>query len=64
MDMFRCGSIGPKVCVVSVITDGKLPVKYDNLESDRKRAKSFSLSFLIIFTVIVFVFSITATVSI
>jgi hypothetical protein len=23
--------IGPKVCVVSVITNGKLPVKYDNL---------------------------------
>jgi tryptophan-rich sensory protein len=60
--MLRCGPTGRKVCVVSVITDGKLPVKYNNLKNDRKRTKPFSLSFPIIFTIIVFVFSITATI--
>ena len=40
--MLRCGPIGPKVCVVSVITDGKLPVKYGNL---RKRSEEGKIIF-------------------
>jgi hypothetical protein len=39
MDMFRCGPIGPKVYVVSVVTDGKLPVKYGNLRKQSEEGK-------------------------
>jgi len=42
MDMLRCGPAGPKVCVVSVITDSKLPVKYGNL---RKRSEEGKIIF-------------------
>ena len=42
MDMLRCGPAGPKVCVVSVITDSKLPVKYGNL---RKRSEDGKIIF-------------------
>ena len=37
--MLRCGPMGPKVCVVSVITDGKLPVKYGNLRKQLEESK-------------------------
>jgi hypothetical protein len=40
--MFRCGPIGSKVYVVSVITDGKLPVKYGNF---RKRSEEGKIVF-------------------
>jgi hypothetical protein len=60
--MFRCGPIGSKVYIVSVITEVNYRLNTTIFENDRKRAKSFSLSFPIIFTVIVFVFSITVSV--
>ena len=46
MGMLRCGSIGPKVCVVSVITDDKLLVKYSNL---RKRSDEDKIVFAFVF---------------
>ena len=54
--MLGCGLAGPKVCVVSVITDGKLPVKYGSLRNRSEGSKIVFLSFPIIFTVIVFIF--------
>jgi hypothetical protein len=42
MDMLRCGPTRPNVCVVLVITDDKLSVKYDNL---RKRSEEGKIVF-------------------
>jgi hypothetical protein len=40
MGILRYGPTGPKVCVISVITDGKLPVKYSNLKKRPEEGKT------------------------
>jgi len=39
--MLGCGPARPKVCIVSVITDDKLPVKYGNLRKRLEEGKTY-----------------------
>ena len=46
----------------SLIIDGRLLTKYGIFENDRKRAKSLLFSFSDVFTVLVFILSVTVSI--